>query len=199
MSTIKIYPLLLAVLLLLVASSVSAAIEVVESAGINLSVDYHDFDRNSQTTVTKTVQFTVRNTGTENVTVQTAVTGLPSGYSATSVANTLVSAGSTATIAFNLIIPHQKGSGTETIGTIILTDTATSTELSRVSLIQSTKSMLELNEVRVDYTDEDDESQRDDYDKNDRVFDLENKVLIGTEVSVKFDIKNLFHNDYDND
>ncbi|MDO8656147.1 MAG: hypothetical protein Q7K45_02835 [Nanoarchaeota archaeon] len=199
MSIIKTHPLLLAVLLLLVVSSVSAAIEVVESTGINLSVDYHDFDRNSQPNIPKTVQFTVRNTGTENVTIQTATTGLPSGYSATSVANTLVNAGSTATIAFNLNIPHQKGSGTETIGTIILTNTATSTELSRVSLIQSTKSMLELNEVRVDYTDEDDESQRDDYDRNDQVFDLENKVLIGTEVTVKFDIKNLFHKDYDDD
>lgn len=191
--------LVLLVLLVLAASSASAAIEVVESSGINLSVDYHDFERNSQTTITKTVQFTVRNTGTENVTVQTATTGLPSGYSATSVGNTLVSAGSTAAIAFNLDIPHQKSSGTETIGTIILTDTATTIELARIPLTQNTKSMLELDEVRIDYTDEDDESQRDEFNENDAAFDLDNKVLIGTEVSVKFDLKNLFHKDYDND
>ncbi len=198
-STIKIH-LLLVALFILAASSTSAALEVVESTGVNLSVDYHDFDRNSQTTLSKTVQFTVRNTGTDNVTVQTATTGLPSGYSAGSVGNTLVTAGGTATIAFTLNVPHQKNAGTETIGTIVLSDTAGVQPSVSVPLIQNTKSMLELNEVRVDYTDEDDESQRDEFDKNDpSPFDLENKVLIGTEVSVKFDIKNLFHKDYDDD
>ncbi len=200
-NTLKIH-LLLAVLLLLffsLASSASAAIEVVEGASINLSINYHDFDDNDQTSISKTVQFTVRNTGTENVTIQTATTGLPSGYSAGSVGNTLVMAGGTATIAFTLSVPHQKNSGTETVGTIILTNTATSTEAARVTLVQNTKSMLELNEVTVSYTDEDDESQRDEFDENDANFDLENKILIGTEVSVKFDIKNLFREDYDDD
>ncbi len=200
-NTLKIHLLLvvLSLLLLSLASSASAAIEVVEGASINLSVNYHDFDDNDQTSISKTVQFTVRNTGTENVTIQTATTGLPSGYSAGSVGNTLVNAGGTAAIAFTLNVPHQKNAGTETIGTIILTNTATSTEAARVSLVQNTKSMLELDKVRVDYTDEDDESQRDEFDENDATFDLDQKVLIGTEVTVKFDINNLFHKDYDDD
>ncbi len=190
--------LLLIVLFLLAASSVSAAIEVTGS-NVTVAVDYHDFDRNSQTTVSETVQFTIRNTGAENITVQTALTGLPSGYSASSVSNTLVAAGSTANIAFTLNIPHQKNAGTENIGTVVLTDTATNTELTRVPLVQNTRSMLELDEVRVDYTDEDDESRRDEFDESDLTFDLDNKALIGTEVSVRFDLKNLFDQNYDND
>lgn len=184
--------------MVLFATSAYAAIEVTES-NVTVTVDYNNFNDNDQTFISKTVQFTVRNTGSENVTVQTTLSGLPSGYTVGSIGNTLVTAGGTATIAFNLNVPHQKNAGTETIGTIILTNTATSTELSRVPVVQNTKSMLELNEITVDYTDEDDESQRDEFDESDATFDLDNKVLIGTEVSVKVDIKNLFDQDYGND
>ncbi len=194
---IKIH-LFIAVLLVLFASSAYAAIEATE-ANVTVPIDYGDFNDNDQTFLSKTVQFTVRNTGSENVTVQTTLSGLPSGYTVGSIGNTLVTAGSTATIAFNLNIPHQKNAGTENIGTIILTDTATGTELIRVPLIQTTKSMLELSEVAVDYIDEDDESQRDEFDENDATFDVDNKVLIGTEVSVTFDIKNLFDQEYGDD
>lgn len=184
--------------MILCATSMYAAIEVTES-NVTVAVDYNNFNDNDQTFISKTVQFTARNTGAENVTVQTTLSGLPSGYTVGSIANTLITAGSTATIAFNLNVPHQKNAGTETIGTIILTDTTTSTELTRVPLIQNTKSMLELNEVTVDYTDEDEESRREEFDESDATFDLDNKVLIGTEVSVKVDIENLFNQDYGNE
>ena len=126
------------------------------------------------------------------------MTGLPAGYSVNSIADTLIPAAVATTISFSVQVPHQLGSGTAPVGSIVIS-TLAGAEITRIPLTQNTKSMLELSSVVVDYTDEDEESQRDEFDERDDALELGQKALIGTEVTIRFEIANLFDERYDND
>jgi hypothetical protein len=190
-------------LLSLLVGSVYGAVEISDEK-IVFEADYNDFDDEDQETIRESVQFTVKNTGAEAISVKTVVTNLPNLYSIEgNIANVEIPAkvdgiDGSATISFSINIPHKNDAGEKVIGTVSIRE-INGAELTSKSLIQNTKSMLEFSKLEVDYVDEEDRNQGDDFDgdTDDNKFDLEDAVKAGTEVVMIFKIKNLFNNNYD--
>ena len=147
--------------------------------------------------ITEQGQFTLRNTDTSNtVTARVSLTGLPSGYVALPVSDVTIPANSTVTVTFSVNVTHDKDSGRENMGAVVISD-SNGVELDRASLVQETVSLVELRRVEVNYIDEEGEAQSDTFDSDDTTFELENEVKPGTEISLSLQVKNLLDNDYD--
>ncbi len=124
-------------------------------------------------------------------------TGLPSDYT---FENKEVSIPANSEVSTSLVfnVPHDKDGGKENIGNVIIKGAA-DVQLGSVTLSQETKSMLELNEFKVKYIDEDGDKESDSFDENDEVFEIEKNVKPYTEMSFIFKVKNLLDDDYNVD
>ncbi|MEK6950451.1 MAG: hypothetical protein AABX13_01885, partial [Nanoarchaeota archaeon] len=185
---------IVALMALLLLSSALAAVEIVEQQ-VTVNADYSVF-RDNTNTLSQTIPITLHNTDTANpATVQVSVTGLPAGYPTPSTLTQTVNANSTVTVQISLTIPHAQSSGNTSIGTI--TASVSGTQQDTTPLLQQTKSMLQYDEVTVEYTDKDGNEQSDDFSSGDTQFKLRDEVRPGTEVTVTLRLENLFDRDYD--
>lgn len=184
-------------MVVLLATSASAAVQITESE-IVLNVDYSSFNDDEQTKLTvATVPFTLTNTGSSEVTARVEAVGLPAGYTFTTKDVTIpaTSGSNTKTETLTLQVPHDKDGGEETVGTIkvslngVQEDTAV--------LKQVTKDMLIIKELEVRYVNEDGDNKRDSFDEDKTDMRLSKNVLINSEITFDFNIRNLFDNDYD--
>ncbi len=178
----------------LLATAVSAAIEIVEPQ-VTINADYNLFRDRDQTTIAVNGQLTLRNTDpAAAATVQVSISGLPSGYTLNAISNQTVNANSAITVPFTLNVPHTQNSGNTSIGTI--TASVSGTAQDTASLTQSTKSMLQFDEVTAEYMDKDGKAQDDDFGTNEQAMKLRDPVRPGTEVKLTFRLENFFDRDY---
>ncbi len=188
--------LLIGLIFVLLTTALAVADLLVAESEVVLNVDYRTLtDRNQNLAVS--AAFTVENTGADNVSATIAVSGLPSGYtdttpSAQKTVNVPAFGAVPVTLSFN--VPHQSSSGKSTIGTVTVTGGGAA-PISR-TLGQDTKSMLVLDSLDVDYTDEDGGSQSDDFGRDEVGLELNDPVRPGSEVTFKFDLENFFNSNY---
>ena len=133
----------------------------------------------------------------EAVIVKIVVMGLPQDYTFENTSDVQVAGNGITDVTFSINIPHTESSGDRAIGTISVRDTS-NVELDHATITQRTKSMLELSDIKAEYTNEKGESQSDDFDRDDDI-KLQESVKPGTEVTFTFKVKNLFDRNYDND
>ena len=181
---------------LLLASFASANVEITTET-ITLSVDYGLFNDEDQETIREVGEFTLTNSGAENTTVKLSIVELPTDYSADEIADVSLTPNETKTVQFAVNVPHDKDEGESNIGAIVVKD-QNNVELTRKSLIQDTKSMLKIAEVKVEYTNPQGSSETDSFN-DDEDYRLEDEVKPGTEMTITFEVENLFDNDYDLD
>lgn len=181
--------------LILALPFASANADILEEK-TTITVDYSDFTGEDQEFVTEIGQLTVRNTDTAPITIQLQFT-VPAGYNATTSGDIEIPADTARVIEYSIQVPHEQNSGEKNIGTIRAT-TTTGTELDQISLVQDTKSMLQIDELDVDYTREDGSSEHDSFDGEDEL-KLTESVKPGRGISFTFQLKNLFDRDYDQD
>ena len=187
---------LLAVLLLsfsLLISLALAAVEFQENV-VTLDVDYGDLVDDDEFDING--QFTLTNTDVNETTVKVSFSGFPNGYDPVNVNDVTITGNGTATVSFTIEVPHDEDAGERNIGEIIISDT-NDNELDRLTLRQETKSMIILNKFKVYYTNEDGDSEKDNFDGQDEDFELDENVRSGTKVTFIFEIENLFDDDYD--
>ena len=187
---------LLAVLLLsffLLISLALAAVEFQENV-VTLDVDYGDLVDDDEFDING--QFTLTNTDVNETTVKVSFSGFPNGYDPVNVNDVTITGNGTATVSFTIEVPHDQDAGERNIGEIIISDT-NDNELDRLTLRQETKSMIILNKFKVYYTNEDGDSEKDNFDGQDEDFELDENVRSGTKVTFIFEIENLFDDDYD--
>ncbi|MBT4538822.1 hypothetical protein HOI26_05720 [Candidatus Woesearchaeota archaeon] len=170
--------------------SATAALEIVDDKVI-LPVDYEGFDTDDEETISETTNdFTIKNTGTSNITVTITATGLPVDYSVVSDKEVTIQAGESVSTSIAINIPHEESTGETTIGSIQITGAG---ETVTKDLVQDTAFMLIVKEIEISYKDEDGKSQKDDFDaEDDDNFDLEEKVQPDSDISFKLDIENRF-------
>ncbi len=194
----KLWTLLLFCLSLAVVLVV-ADIQIAE-ANVTATIDYQDFNDDAQRTLSENMQFTLRNTAAEAVTVKVSIDDLLSGYSTTSIADVAVPGNNgTAAVTFTLSVPHKQSAGSVKVGTIVVKD-ANNLELLRKDFLQETKSMLELDRLQVGYVSKEGRNEEDKFDGEDTgEFKLDEKVAPGTEMTLSFRLKNRFDDNYDKD
>ena len=206
----KISTILVLFLLLIGASlALGESIEFVETK-VSIDVLYSNFNDNDQDTITVSGQFTLKNNAeslAENFQVSFV---LPTGYSVATINNVVPTNGhinitvpinTTLAVPFTINVPHSQDSGVKDIGSIIIKDAAgTVPPLYTVTLSQNTKSMLELDNLEVEYISDDNNRESDSFNgETEETFQLQENVKPGTEVTLTFDIENLFDNNYDNE
>ncbi|MFH1275856.1 MAG: hypothetical protein ABIH82_01985 [Candidatus Woesearchaeota archaeon] len=169
--------------------SVSAAVQITESE-IKFDVSYESLDEDTDTT---TGDFSFEVTGEVSASYTIEIQNLPSGYDFTPKSFTLESATETKTINFNTI-PHLQDGGETQIGTLVVKASDNSQDTAKV--IQNTKSMLIIRDGEIKYINDDEKSKKGPLDE-DEIIDLDN-VLIGTEMSISFNLENLFDKNYKN-
>lgn len=189
--------LLLTLFLLSLVTSATAIVDIVEQK-VQLAVDYNDFTDDRQRTIPETISFILRNPDATESIATVTVTGLPAdkGYTTETKSVTLAPATSQ-TVTLQIQVPHLKGNGNETVGTV--TATVGGVQVDTAPLEQVTASMLELSRLEVEYTDEEGNTQRDTFSDDDQEFTLEENVRVGSTISLKIKLENLFDKDYDSD
>jgi len=164
---------------------------------VTFDVDYNDFSDDDQEFLSESITVILENNGAENETVKILLEELDEDYSYDDVDDKLVPAGESVSVAININVPHQKENGEETIGQVVIKDES-DVEIDRVAIEQSTKSMLDFKEIEIEYVNEDGDNENEDFDANDDdSFDLDEKVRIGSEVTLTLIFENLFDRDYD--
>lgn len=173
-------------------------VEIVESE-ITMDVDYEDFNDDDQETIfVATNKITVKNNNQEKIKITIDAKDLPSGYSAESQVKEIL-AGESIALNLNINVPHEQEPGTTNIGKIVVLGEG-NVELNSATLIQDTKSMLEMSELKVKYYNEEGGSESDSFDSDtEDNFELEEKVQVYSEISLEIEVKNLFDSDYDID
>ena len=191
--------LIVLISVLLLPAFAAAAPSVTESEVV-LEVDYSQFSDDDDDIISATTQaFTITNDGSTDITVIVDVTGLPAGYDAEEPKSVSVLAGSSATTTFIIDVPHKKDPGQEKIGTIIIKDQS-NIQLDSADLIQETAQMLELEELEIKYTDSKGKVQKEEFkDEEDDTFTLNYELRPYTEVTLIFQLKNLFNSHYKDD
>jgi hypothetical protein len=180
----------------LILTLVSASVEIVDSE-ITLNVDYRNFnDEDQDILAVSTNSFNLVNTDPVEKIVTLAASGLPSGYSADSKEISIPGNG-TQSVTLTINATHENDGGNKSIGSVIISDETG--QLDSATLYQETRSMLELDNLKVEYTTYKNENEDQNFDENDDEFKLKEKVGADTEVTLTFKIKNLFDNDYDQD
>ena len=188
--------LLFAVLMVLLASQAWAAVEIVEDT-ITLAVDYNDFRDDRQRTIAETVSFTLRNTGSTESNASVTITGFPSSSYTVETKPVTLAAGASQTTTLQVQVPHLKGNGKETVGTLVASVAGVQADTAVVE--QVTTNMLELSKIEVEYTDEKGNTQHDSFSEDDSEFVLEDNVQVGSPFTLKFTIENHFDSHYDSD
>jgi len=179
-------------ILVLLLSFASATVSIEESA-VTLKVDYSDFTDGDQDTIAVTTeQFTL--SSDEAITV-TLSADLPSNYGLEEKDITLA-AGEEKSVSLVIQVPHRQDGGIKNIGQIKVTDSSDNV-LNSVSLKQETKSMLEFNRLSVSYVNTDEKNKKDRFNGADEQYVLEDDVRPNTEITLEFELRNLFDNDYD--
>ncbi len=106
-------------------------------------------------------------------------------------------------VSLEIAAPHVQDAGNVKIGTILVKKDGVT--LDRIDLIQDTKNMLHLDELKIEYKTDEDDSQSEDAcdegtfcedDGTPTTYNLEDKVKIGTVVQLTFKLENLFNKDY---
>ena len=197
----KISTILVVFLLLIGASlALGESIEFVENK-VSIDVLYSNFNDNDQDTITVSGQFTLKNLDTANdaVNLKATFNQLLFGYSANDINISLVPKNGTQVVTFTANVPHKQDSGEKDIGSIIIKNSAEET-LDTVILSQNTKPMLELDNLEVEYISEDNNRESDSFNgETEETFQLQENVKPGTEVTLTFDVENLFDNNYDDE
>jgi hypothetical protein len=192
-TTITIFIILL--LASLSFSLVAAAIESPADTGI--TADYNLFQDDDQDTISVKGTLTFKNTGSANETIKISAINLPVGYSSEAILDQTINAGSTATVEYTIKVPHSAEPGKKEIGKIKITD-QNNNQLALIPLYQTTKSMLSLKEIEVEYTDEEGKFRTKEFpEDSSSSLDLPEKVKPGTEVTLTIRLDNLFHSKYD--
>src|SRR3989338_8080880 len=191
--------LIVLISVLLLPAFAAAAPSVTESEVV-LEVDYSQFSDDDDDIISATTQaFTITNDGSTDITVIVDVTGLPAGYDAEEPKSVSVLAGSSATTTFIIDVPHKKDTGQEKIGKVIIKDQS-NIQLDSADLIQETAQMLELEELEIKYTDSKGKVQKEEFkDEEDDTFTLNYELRPYTEVTLIFQLKNLFNSHYKDD
>ena len=171
----------------------AAAAPGITEPSVKFTADYSKFaDEDDDFIVVTTESFTVNNSeGMNKVTVK--ATGLPSKYNSQS---TTVDPGETKPVTLTIEVPHDKAPGSEKIGKIVITDG--NQELDSADLVQETVSMLDLSELEVKYVDSSGKTQKDEFNTDNKKYQLENEVKPYTDITFTFDLQNLFDRDYQN-
>ncbi len=190
------YQLLLLALLIAALAAIPAegALEIVQER-VSLETDYLLFTAEDQSTIEVQGTITVRNTEAEDLTVETALSGLPSGYSAAAIENLTIAAGNSSDISFTVNIPHIESSGERQIGTLTV---SSGSFTDSAALIQNTSTMLVLDEIKVSYREEDDDSDENTFSKENE-FTLRKDVKAATEMIFTVRVENMFSKQYDDD
>lgn len=183
----------------ILAAPASAAIQIT-SEKVLLDVDYNQFTSESQKQIAANGKISLSNSGTENANLILSFNNLPSDYQTEDVTGITLAAGENKTISFTVQVPHKKDSGLSSIGTVMVKDAATKAVLTDKPLIQNTKSMLFISEIKIEYTDKNGKPQKEELssEKND-ILKLDGRIKPGTEVKMTFFIENAFDRDYDQD
>lgn len=180
------------ILLLLLVPVLALAAPTITETSVKVTADYGKFaDEDDDFISISTQTFNIVSDVAKTVTIKAE--GLPSGYNSNS--QTInVEANITTPVTLTIQIPHSNEPGEEKIGTITIYDGSTS--LDSADLVQETLSMLNLNELEVEYEDSDGRSKKDQFASNDNTYTLENGVKPFTEVTFTFELQNLFDRDY---
>ncbi len=199
MITIKLQSILLmSIIFILLATAVSAAVEIKEDK-LFLDVDYNHLETENQKQIDFTGGITITNSGAESITVNIVFSGLPSGYTADAINSVALTAGETKTVSYLIKVPHKEDPGERTIGTVEVKDSASSTVLASKPIVQKTKSMLSLKELQVKYVNDKDNTLEEEFSSSEEKIDLDDGVKAGSEFKLSLIIENLFDRDYDND
>ena len=198
--------LLLGALLLL--PLFAAAAPSITEPSVSLTADYSKFaDEDDDFILVTTETFTVVNDGMEPIDIKVKVMGLPNNYKVQPEVKDITVPAATdegdgsAEVTLTIEVPHDKSPGTEKIGTVIITD-SNGNQLANsnsADLIQKTVSMLDLTELEVKYVDSNGKTQKDEFNTDDDTYKLDTEVKPYTEMTFTFDLKNLFHRDYQKD
>ncbi len=180
---------------LLLVGTAAAAIEA--PADVTINADYDKFNDEDKDTISVSGTVNVKNTGIVDEKVTFKWDSLPSNYEFTNFEETL-KVGESKEVSFTVKVPHDNAPGTESIGKLQLVNSA-ETLLDEVNVKQKTAEMLELDEIEVSYTSEDDNSESDDFSSDDSSYTLNDKVKPGTDVEIKIVLENRFHSDYNRD
>lgn len=168
----------------------------IAAANVQLNVDYTAFDTEDELSIiVATDSFTIQNSDAVDANVALSVAGLPVGYSAETKQVT-VPANSSVQASLNVNVTHEKAPGEVQIGTI---QAVSGTTTLSIPLVQKTKNMLIIKEIEVSYTDDTDDSQKDDFNpQTSNNTNLDQPVKIGTEVVITLEVENRFNDeDYD--
>ena len=177
--------------ILLVMPILAAASSITESS-VLIHADYSKFTKDNDDTISViTDQFTVVNDGASPLTVK--ATGLPSKYSSDTVT---VPGMTTQTVTLSIEVPHRKSPGTEKIGSITITDGTT--VLDTADLNQETAIMMEFSKFEVKYVDATGKSRKDEIPNDENSYSLEKEVRPYTQLTINFNVQNLFDRDYNN-
>ena len=178
---------------MLAVTFVSADVSI-DKNEVTLEVDYANFDDDDQELLVETTNtFTLTNNGASAVTLTVRATGLPEDYS---VGDKLVTidTNSSQDVNLNFNVSHVQDGGEKNIGTITVKDQS-DTQLTSATLVQNTTSMIELKEIEIDYVNDEDGKESEDFD-DEPEYDLEENVGIGTEFTITIKLKNIFDKDY---
>ncbi len=187
------------VLLLITAPLTLATIDITDTK-VSFDVDYGDFVTENQNIIQENFQFSVANSNPSSVTINIVVINLPSGYAVPVINPVTIAAGQSATISAAIDVPHKQDAGERQIATLEIKDSTSSQQYDSIPLIQKTNSMLELDEITVEYYNQDGNSEKDTFTGDTKDISLDEEVQPGSEVTISFkNIKNEFDSSYDSD
>jgi hypothetical protein len=204
---IKLKTLIVLLAIMLFTSSFSAfadaplattGVEITETE-ITMDVDYETFNDDDQNTIlVSTNIITIKNNNPIDVKVILDASNLPSSYS-TENKEIILLGNESKTTTLNIDVPHDQEPGNSTIGNIVILGEG-NLELDHAILIQDTKSMLEMSNLKVKYHNDEGSSESDSFDSDtEDDFELEEKVQVYSEITLEVEVKNLFDKDYDID
>ena len=180
----------------------SSNVDIIDTE-IILEADYDQFTDDDQDTIVVTSNtFVLKNNNVEEVKVFLEATGMPTDYTSESKEVIIPPLSETSngevTVTLVVNVPHDKDSGKESIGSVIIKGVG-DVQLDSATLSQETESMLILDNFKVEYIDEDGDHESDSFGENDESFELEKKVKPFTEMTFIFKVENLLDNNYDID
>ena len=191
--------------------SVFADVNIVDNNNAQINnvtfiADYNHFDDDHNDVINETVTLNILNTEALDRSVQVLVNGLPAAYRA-SVQNPITARANnqSTTATLTISIPDDNDAGKLKIATIQVKDAQTGAVLDEADLVQDTKNMLNLDELRIEYTSDNDKRENEDACDQDKFCDetvaddsysLDENVKVGTPFHLTFKIENLFDQDY---
>ncbi|MEK6900430.1 MAG: hypothetical protein AABX05_04875 [Nanoarchaeota archaeon] len=189
----------LLLLSLLVPSLAFAASSISENQ-VRINVDYDKLIRDNQDYISvETESFTITNYQPQDIVVSITATNLPSGYHPIEKQVNVPANGVPAITTLTIEVPHKKKAGEEKIGTIVIKD-SNNVQLDSADLIQNTANMLELNQLEVKYTDYNSKTQKEEFkDQETATYTLEEEVSPYTLVTLNFNLRNIFDDDYEHE